>query len=232
MVIFNQVKEIDISIQNSVISFNLDARIGNMDLVPLHVEASLDAVLRDDPVHFVFSGNMEEFNQIKKDIKSALRDYFIKFEKTLNSRQTLIISSQLSAERLLSEVHNETSQVKIEIQQLKNQLDSVNANVTRLEALLSTKKDAYKQALKQYSNATLNQIQTLVKQCQVKFCNSSCTPGLRKEVCNTQKKIPLVNQQCYLENLTTVVFQHVKVNRFALTTKYEKKLIVDLNVHR
>lgn len=26
-----------------------------------------------------------------------------------------------------------------------------------------------------------------------------------------------------MENLTTVVFQHVKVNRFALTTKYEKK---------
>ena len=152
-----------------MISFNLDARIGNMDLVPLLVEASLDALLRDDPVHFVFCGNMEEFNQIKKDIKSTLRDYFIKFEKTLNSRQTLIISSQLSAERLLSEVHNETSKVKIKIQLLKNQLDSVNANVTRLEALLSTKKDVYKQALKQYSNATLNQIQTLVKQCQAKF---------------------------------------------------------------
>lgn len=194
MVVFNQVKEIDISIQNSVISFNLDARIGNMDLVPLLVEASLYALLRDDPVHFVFCGNMEEFNQIKKDIKSTLRDYFIKFEKTLNSRQTLIISSQLSAERLLSEVHNETSKVKIKIQLLKNQLDSVNANVTRLEALLSTKKDAYKQALKQYSNATLNQIQTLVKQCQAKFCSSSCRPGLKKEVCNTQKKIPLVNQ--------------------------------------
>ena len=112
MVVFNQVKEIDITIQNSVISFNLDARIGNMDLVPLLVEASLDALLRDDPVHFVFCGNMEEFNQIKKDIKSTLRDYFIKFEKTLNSRQTLIISSQLSAERLLSEVHNETSKEK------------------------------------------------------------------------------------------------------------------------
>ena len=222
VVVFNQVKEVDISIQNSVLSFKLDARIGNMDLVPLHVEASLDAVLRDDPVHFVFSGNMEKSNQIKKDIKGALRDYFIKLEKTLNSRQTLIISSQLSAERLLSEVNNETSQVKIKIQQLKNQLDNVNANVTRLEALLSTKKDAYKQALKQYSNATLNQIQTLVEQCQPKLCNSSCIPGLKKEVCNTQKKIPLVNQQCYLENVTTIVFQHVKVNRFALTTKYEK----------
>ena len=112
VVVFNQVKEVDISIQNSVLSFKLDVRIGNMDLVPLHVEASLDAVLRDDPVHFVFSGNMEKSNQIKKDIKGALRDYFIRLEKTLNSRQTLIISSQLSAERLLSEVHNELKPIR------------------------------------------------------------------------------------------------------------------------
>ena len=224
VVVFNQVKEIDILIQNSVLSFNVDARIGNMEnLVPLHVEASLDAVLRDDPLYFVFSGNMEKSNQIKNDIKGALQDYFIKLEKSLNSRQALIISSQLSAQRLLTEVNNEILQVKIKIQQLKNQLDSVNANLTRLETLLNSQKEAYKQAIKQYSNATSNQVQTLVEQCQPKLCNSSCIPGLKKKICNTQKKILLVNQQCHLENLTTVVYQHVKVNRSALTTEYEKK---------
>ena len=102
-------------------------------------------------------------------------------------------------------------------------MENVNANLTELEALLNTQKDFYKQALRQHSNATLSQIQTLVEQCQPKLCNSSCIPGLKKEICSTQKQVPLIHQQCYLENITTVVFQNVKVNRSVLTTEYEKK---------
>ena len=119
VVVFNQVKEVNISIQKSLLSFNTDVRIGNIDLVPLHVKASLDAILRDDPLYFVFSGNMGKSNQIKKDIEAALRDYFRRLEKTLNSREILIKSSQLSAQRLLAEINNQTAQAKTKLQRLK-----------------------------------------------------------------------------------------------------------------
>ena len=119
VVVFNQVKEVEISILNSLVSFNVDARIGNEDVIPLHVEASLEAVLRDDPLYFVFSGDMEKSTQIKRDIKGALRDYFSKLEQTLNSREASISSLQSSAQRLLDDVNNKTAQMKVKSQQLK-----------------------------------------------------------------------------------------------------------------
>ena len=223
VLVFNQAKEIDISIQKALLSFHVDARIGNEDLIPLHVEASLEAVLRDDPLYFVFSGNMEKSTQIKKDIEAALRDYFSKLEQTLNSREASISSLQSSAQRLLDQVNNKTAQMKVKVQQLKNQIQSVNTNITGLEILLNTQKEAYKKALRQHSNLASSQIQTLVEQCQPKLCNSSCIPGLKKEICSMRKQVPLIDQQCHLENTTTIVYENVKVNRSALTTKLEKK---------
>ena len=223
VVVFNQVKEVEISILNSLVSFNVDARIGNEDVIPLHVEASLEAVLRDDPLYFVFSGDMEKSTQIKRDIKGALRDYFSKLEQTLNSREASISSLQSSAQRLLDDVNNKTAQMKVKSQQLKNQIESGNVNLTSLESLLNTQKEAYKKALRQHSNLASSQIQRLVEQCQPKLCNSSCIPGLKKEICSMPKQVPLIDQQCYLENTTTVVYQNVKVNRSTLSTKYEKK---------
>ena len=145
--VFNQVKEVNISIQKSLLSFNVDARIGNMDLIPVRVEATLDTVLRDELLYFVFSGDMETSDQLKVDIKNALREYFDKLEKSLDLRKNSIKSSQLSAERLWYEMINVTSQLRGKLEQLKNQLDSVHVNLTVTERLIKTQKESYKQTL-------------------------------------------------------------------------------------
>ena len=71
--VFDQIKKVNISIQRSLLSFNIDTRIGNMDLIPLRVEASLDTVLREDPLYFVFNGNMNASDQLKRYQKCVKR---------------------------------------------------------------------------------------------------------------------------------------------------------------
>ena len=223
--VFNQVKKVNISIQKSFLSFNVDARIGNMDLISLRVEATLDTVLRDDPLHFVFNGNMETSHQLKADIKNALKEYFNKLEKSLDLRKNSIKSSRLSAARLWYEMNNVTFQLREKLEQLKNQLDSVDVNLTITERLIKMQKESYRQAVRQDSNLTANHRQMMLEQCQPKFCNSSCLPALRKGVCRKQRKIYLVDEQCYLQNVTTVSYQHAQKNRIVSTLKYKRTFI-------
>ena len=50
VVVFKEIKEVDITINKSLLFFNTNAKIGNQYSIPLYVESSLDAVLRDDPL--------------------------------------------------------------------------------------------------------------------------------------------------------------------------------------
>ena len=223
--VFDQVKKVNISIQKSFLSFNVDARIGNMDLIPLRVEATLDAVLRDDPLHFVFNGNMDASDQLKTDIKNALKDYFENLEKQLDIRKNSIKSSQLSAERLWYEMSNATSQLKEKLEKLKNQLERLDINLTNTGHILNTQKESYKEAIKQNFNLTADQKQIMLGPCQPKLCNSSCLPALKNEVCREQRKIYLADEQCYLENITTVFYHHAKKNSTISKLKYKKIFI-------
>ena len=223
--VFNQVKKVNISIQKSLLSFNVDARIGNMYLIPLRVEATLDTVLRDELLYFVFNGDIETSDQLKVDIKNALREYFDKLEKSLDLRKNSIKSSRLFAERLWYEMNNVTSQLREKLEQLKNQLDSIHVNLTVTERLIKTQKESYKQALRQDSNLTANHRQLMLEQCQPKFCNSSCLPALKKEVCRKQRKIYLADQQCYLQNITSVFYEHAQKNRSVSTLEYKRTFI-------
>ena len=225
VIVFNQVKKVNISIQKSLLSFNVDARIGNMDLIPLGVETTLDTMLRDDPLCFVFNGNMETSDQLKTDIKNVLKDYFKNLEKSLDIRKNSIKSLQLSAERLWYEMGNETSQLKEKLEKLRNQLERVDMNVTNTERLLKTQKESYKDAVRQDSNLTAGLRQIINETCQPKFCNSSCLPALKKEVCREQRKIYLVDEQCYLQNITTVSYHHAQKNRTLPKLKYKKTSI-------
>ena len=220
--VFDQIKKVNISIQKSLLSFNVDARIGNMDLIPLRVEATLDTVLRDDPLCFVFNGNMETSNQLKTDIKNALKDYFENLQKKLDIRKNSIKYSQLSAERLWYEMSNATSQLKKNFEKLRNQLERVDMNLTNTERLLNTQQDSYKKAVSRNSNLTAGQKQIMIGPCLPRLCNSSCLPALKKEVCREQRKIYLADEQCYLENITAVSYHHAKENRTVSKLKYKK----------
>ena len=225
VVVFNEVKKVNISIQKSLLYFNVDARIGNMDFMPLGVEATLETVLRDDPLYFVFNGNMDTSDQLKTDIKNALKDYFKNLEQSLNIRKNSIKSSQLSAERLWYEMSNATSQLKEKLEKLKNQLERVDINVTNTERLLKTQKESYKDTVRRYSNLTASPREMINETCQPKFCSSSCLPALKKQVCREQRKIYLVDEQCYLQNITTVSYYHAQKNRTLPKLKYKKTFI-------
>ena len=120
VVVFNQVRKVNISIQKSLLSFNVDVRIGNMDLIPLGVEATLEAVLRDNPLYFVFNGNMNTSGKLKTDVKNLLKGYFKNLEQSLDIRKKYIKSSQLSAETLWYEMGNATSQLREKLERLRN----------------------------------------------------------------------------------------------------------------
>ena len=120
VVVFNQVRKVNMSIQKSLLSFNVDVRIGNMDLIPLGVEATLEAVLRDNPLYFVFNGNMNTSGKLKTDIKNLLKGYFKNLEQSLDIRKKYIKSSQLSAETLWYEMGNATSQLREKLERLRN----------------------------------------------------------------------------------------------------------------
>ena len=79
-VVFNQVKKDKITIRSSILSFDVDVRIGGIDSVPLTVTSSLDAMIRDDPLYFVFTGNVENSNKLMMDIKDELNDHFTELE--------------------------------------------------------------------------------------------------------------------------------------------------------
>ena len=225
VVVFNQVKKVNVSIQKSLLSFNVNARIGNMDLIPLNVESTLDTMLRDDPLYFVFYGNMETSDQLKADIKNVLKGYFKNLEQRLDIRKNSTKSSQLSAERLWYEMNNATFQLKEKLEKLRNQLERVDRNLTNTEHLLKIQKESYKNAVRQNFNLTTGPRQMILETCQPKLCNSSCLPALRKEVCRKQRKIYLVDEQCYLQNITTVSYHHARKNKTLLKLKYEKTFI-------
>ena len=223
VVVFNKVKTVNVTVQPNFLSFNVDARMGNTDSIRLAVVASLDAVLRDDPLYFTFTGNMNNSNQLMEDVKDKLNDYFTKLEQTIHSRKISITSSQLTANRSFHVVNNATIHLIWRYEQLRNQLDNVDGNITFTETLLKTQKENYKLAVKQNSNITERQIQILVNQCKPKICNSSCLPGLKKEVCHKQRQVPLIDQHCFLYKVSTIIYQHVQVSKTIPITKYIKK---------
>ena len=152
--VFNQTREINMSIQASLLSFSVYASIGNVDLIPLDVMASLEAVLRNDPLYFTFSGNLEKSYQVKTDIQNSLKDYFNKLEETLNLKENAINSSQLPAKRLWYKMNNVTAQKREKLEQFKKQILSLNANLSTTEKLLMKQKERYLQALQSLSNLT------------------------------------------------------------------------------
>ena len=99
IMVFKEVKEVDITINKSLLFFNTHAKIGNEYSLPLHVKSLLDAVLRDDPLYFTFTGNMVESDQLKKDIEHALQDYFKNLEETLNTRKIALETSKPLGEK-------------------------------------------------------------------------------------------------------------------------------------
>ena len=221
VVVFKEVKEVDITINKSLLFFNTNAKIGNQYSIPLYVESSLDAVLRDDPLYFVFTGNMAESDQLKKDIENALQDYFKNLEETLNTRKISLETSKSFSENLLNQAINATSQVRKNYQKLKKQLESIDSNLTMTESTFLIKKEHYKKAVEQNSDISEYQLQRLVEHCQPKLCNSSCLPGLKKDICHKQRQVHLIDQQCILQNVSTTFYQYVKVNKIVPTTKYE-----------
>lgn len=223
VVIFNEVKTVNVTVQPNFLFFNVDVRMGNTDSTRLFVVASLDAVLRDDLLYFTFTGNMNNSNQLMEDIKDNLNNYFTKLEQTIHSRKTSITSSQLTAKRSFDIANNATIHLIWRYEQLRNQLDNVDENITFTENLLKAQKKTYKLAVKQNSNITERQIQILVNQCKPKICNSSCLPGLKKEVCHKQRRVPLIDQHCFLYKVSTIIYQHVQVSKTIPITKYIKK---------
>ena len=97
--VFKEVQEVDITINKSLLFFNTHAKIGNEYSIPLYVKSLLDAVLRDDPLYFTFTGNMVESDQLKKDIEYALQDYFKNLEETLNTRKIALETSKPLGEK-------------------------------------------------------------------------------------------------------------------------------------
>ena len=77
VVVFNQVKKV---IRSSILSFTVDVRIRSIDSVPLTVTSCLDAMIQDDPLYFVFTGNVENSNKLMMDIKDELNDHFTELE--------------------------------------------------------------------------------------------------------------------------------------------------------
>ena len=221
VVVFKEVKEVDITINKSLLFFNTNAKIGNQYSIPLYVESSLDAELRDDPLYFVFNGNMAESDQLKKDIENALQDYFKNLEETLNTRKISLETSKSLIENLLNQAINATSQVRKNYQKLKKQLESIDSNLTMTESTFLIKKEHYKKAVEQNSDISEYQIQRLVGHCQPKLCNSSYLPGLKKYICHKKKQVHLIDQQCILQNVSATFYQYVKVNKIVPTTKYE-----------
>ena len=222
-VVFNQVKKVNITIRSSILSFNVDVKIGSIDSVPLTVTSSLDAIIRGDPLYFVFTGNAENSNKLMIDIKDALNDHFTELEKRLNSRERSIRSSQSSAKRLFDVANDSAVHVSLIFQQLKKELKDIDANLTITETLLKKNRETYNLAVKQNANITLSQIQMLADQCQPKLCNLSCLPGLKRVFCRRQRQVHLINQNCLLQNISTILYQHVQVNKTVSTINYVKK---------
>ena len=221
--VFNQTREINMSIQASLLSFSVYASIGNVDLIPLDVMASLEAVLRNDPLYFTFSGNLEKSYQVKTDIQNSLKDYFNKLEETLNLKENAINSSQLPAKRLWYKMNNVTAQKREKLEQFKKQIRSLNANLSTTEKLLMKQKERYLQALQSLSNLTAGEKQTMAVQCQPKLCTPHCLPNLKMKLCRKQRNIYLVDEQCYVKNTTTVFYRQVIKNNTIVLLKYKKK---------
>ena len=222
VIVFNQTKEINMSIQASLLSFSVYVSMGNVDLIPLDVKASLEAVLQNDPLYFTFSGNLEKSSQLKRDIQNSMKAYFSKLEETLNLKEGTINSSQLPAQRLWWEINNATAQKKEKPEQLKKQIQSLNANLTATEKLLKRQKERYLQALQSLSNHTVSEKEMIIEQCQPKLCIPHCLPNLKKTLCRKQSKIYLVNEQCYIKNETTVFYQRVAKNKTIFSLKFKK----------
>ena len=117
---------------------------------------------------------------------------------------------------------NATSQLKGKLEKLRNQLERVDMNLTNTEHLLNIQSDSYKDAILQNSNLTTDQKKTMLGPCQPRMWNSSCLPALKKKVCRKQRKIYLADEQCYLENITTVSYHHAKEKRTVSKLKYKK----------
>ena len=222
-IVFNQVKEIDISIKQSLLSFDVDAGIGNAGSIPLLVEASLEAVIRDDPLYFVFSGNMGKSTKLNSDIEEGLKNHFTKLEETLNSREKSLKSSNSSTELLLNEVNNATELARAKYDFFKTEFKRLNDNLTVTERLINSGKMNYQKAIIQNANVTAAQLQILMEQCQPKLCNSSCIPGYKKEVCHKQRLIHLIDQKCSLQNISTIIYRYTQVNKTVPITKFEVK---------
>ena len=223
VIVFNQVKEIDISIKESLLSFDVDAGIGNAGLIPLHVEASLEAVIRDDPLYFVFSGNMGRSTKLNSDIEEGLKNHFKKLEETLNSREKSLKSSQFSTDLLLNEVNNTIEQGRSKYNLFKTEFERLNDNLTITERLINSRKANYQEAITKNANVTAIQLEILMEQCQPKLCNSSCIPGYKKEVCHKQRRVHLIDQKCSLQNITTIFYRYTQVNKTVPITEYEVK---------
>ena len=221
--VFNQVEKIDISIKESLLSFNVNAKFENVDLIPLHVEASLGTVIKDDPLYFVFSGNMNSSTKLRSDIKNAIRNYFKNLEDTLQTRKALILASSSSTKVLFYQVSNSTKLVIMKLEQLKTGLERLDANLSDTANQTRFQKEKYKQSLKKNANITSNQLDQLVKECKPMFCESMCIPGYKRKVCYKQRQVPLVEQHCYLQNISTVFYKHIQVEKTVTVTNYVKK---------
>ena len=221
--VFNQVEEIDASIKGSLLYFNVDAKLENVGLIPLRVETSLETVIRDDPLYFIFSGNMDRSTKLKFDIKNAVRNYFKNLEETLKMREALILSSSSSTKVLFYEGSNATKLVAVKLEQLKTELERLDANLSNIANQTRFRKESYKQRLEKNANITLTQSDKLVTECQPMLCNSTCIPGYKKEVCYKQRQVPIVDQHCSLQNISTVFYQHIQVERTVPVTNYVKK---------
>ena len=221
--VFNQVEEIDVSFKKSLISFNVDAKFKNVELIPLHVEASLETVIRDDPLYFVFSGNMNISTKLQSDIKNAVRNYFKNLEETLQMREALVLTSSSSAKVLFFQVSNSTKLVAMEFKNLKTELERLDANLSNTANQTRFRKTKYKQSLEKNANITSTQLDKLVIECQPMLCVSTRIPGYKREVCYKQRQVPLVDQRCYLQNISTVFYQHVQVEKTVPVIKYVKK---------
>ena len=223
VIVFNQVKEIDISIKESLLSFDVEVGIGNAGLIPLHVEASLEEVIRDDPLYFVFSGNMDRSTKLNSDIDEGFKNHFMKLEETLNSREKSLKSSQPSTELLLNEVNNTIELAKAKYNLFKTEFERLNDNVTVTERLVNLRKANYQEAITQNANVTAAQLKILMEECQPKLCNSSCIPGYKKEVCQKQRRVHLIDQKCSLQNFSTTFYRYTQVNKTVPITKYAVK---------
>ena len=156
--------------------------------MPLTVTSSLDAMIRDDPLYFVFTGNVENSNKLMIDIKDVINDHFTELEQSLNSRERSIRSSQSSAKRLFGVANDEAVNMGLIFQQLKKQLKDIDANLTVTEALLKKNKEMYNLAVNQNVNITLSQIQMLADQCQPKMCSLSRFLGLKESFAGDKGK--------------------------------------------